>query len=682
MPALDIIELNTVVAVFGAFIVLFGFLSVKLKRAWYLGEALPAVFIGVILGPIAANFIAPEKWGVAAADQLSPITLGVMRVMISLQLVIAGYQLPQRYVWHHWKEMVMCLVPVMAIIWVCTCLCVLATVPKVSLLAALVLAACVTPNDPILSQAIAKGPFADRYVARPLREVISAEAGANDGFAFPFLMLPIYFMRHSELPDTAVVVGAIGARAEQVGRLGGGPLIALKEWIVETLLYVVLLAMVYGAVIGWLSGQGLRFCLRRKWIDEESYVLFPTAIGLFITGTAGSLGISDLLASFCAGVALNWDGEYLAETLRRHDEVNNCIDVLLNFGGFMYLGAIMPWREFHQPETTGITLPRLFGLGIMVLVFRRIPAILLTYRTMKTTVTSWKEALFFGYFGPIGVGAIFYVEHTRLHLMPKMDAADEGERVLLQAIGPVIYWLVLFSIVVHGLSVPALSIFYRYWGQERILDDAVSVRRKSLHAPRPANAVEGPDADTFIAFNRFSRPADFQLDLPMSREPTLARGDGDNNVSGNLLSPAVSREPRRMSRSLRAMSRERTRSRGPPGMVMGREQQTQAQAQMDKEKELDSGSESSWRGGGDDGDSGDVGDARRDGEGGGIQWKDQSEQRKTWVSQLHSDSSTRPCFGHWTSLERPDVDVGKERQQPQARPPPQAATPHDPPTSS
>lgn len=69
MPTLDIIELNTVIAVFGrpsvtagawhepkhifletvanllgAFTVLFGFLSVKLKRSWYLGEACPSLF--------------------------------------------------------------------------------------------------------------------------------------------------------------------------------------------------------------------------------------------------------------------------------------------------------------------------------------------------------------------------------------------------------------------------------------------------------------------------------------------------------------------------------------------------------------------------------------------------------------------------------------------------------------
>jgi hypothetical protein len=31
------------------------------------------------------------------------------------------------------------------------------------------------------------------------------------------------------------------------------------------------------------------------------------------------------------------------ETIQRHDEVDSCIDVPLNFGGFMYIGTIIPW---------------------------------------------------------------------------------------------------------------------------------------------------------------------------------------------------------------------------------------------------------------------------------------------------------------------------------------------------
>ncbi|KAI1097864.1 Na(+)/H(+) antiporter 1 [Jackrogersella minutella] len=518
MPTLDVSELNIVVSVLGVFIVLYGLVAVKVKGVWYLGEALPAVCIGMLLGPIAAKFLDAKRWGSAAPDQQDAITLGVMRVMIGIQLVIAGYQLPARYIQLRYKELIVCLIPIMAMMWLATSVCILATIPKVSLLATLVIGACVTSTDPILSQAVAKGPFADKYVTRPLREIISAEAGANDGFASPFLMLAVNLLRLTENRQQSLALvergRGVGEDTEDVG-------IALGNWAIETLLYIVLLAIAYGAVSGFLARIAVKFSLSRKWIDTESLLLFPTALGLFIVGTCGAIGTSDLLACFVAGAALNWDGEFLAETERRHDEVNSCIDVLLNFGGFMYLGITIPWSDFNQPDTTGITYPRLLGLGILVLLFRRIPSLLLTYKMMPAVVKNWKEAVFMGYFGPIGVGAVYYLQHTRL-LFPKEEVASQRERELLDAISPVVYFLVLFSIIVHGLSIPILSTIYKYCNVRTITEDAVEMRRRSIYMPTPANAFRG-DQDTFIVYNRFFRPLANIASLPISRPHT--RGD-------------------------------------------------------------------------------------------------------------------------------------------------------------
>jgi NhaP-type Na+/H+ or K+/H+ antiporter len=68
----------------------------------------------------------------------------------------------------------------------------------------------------------------------------------------------------------------------------------------------------------------------------------------------------------------------------------------------MYIGMIMPWREFHLPDVTGVTIGRLMALGALVIMFRRIPAIFMTYKLMPAVCRDWKEALFMGYFGPIG----------------------------------------------------------------------------------------------------------------------------------------------------------------------------------------------------------------------------------------------------------------------------------------
>lgn len=169
----------------------------------------------------------------------------------------------------------MCLIPIMTLMWLSTSMCILATIPNLSLLSTLVIGACVTSTDPVLSQAVAKGPFSDKYVARPLREIISAEAGANDGFASPFLMLSVNLLRFSlGRPETIV------DRDRGVGPHPTGLGIAIGNWAIETLVYIVLLAIVYGAVTGFCARIAIRSSLARKWIDTESYLLLPTALGV------------------------------------------------------------------------------------------------------------------------------------------------------------------------------------------------------------------------------------------------------------------------------------------------------------------------------------------------------------------------------------------------------------------
>jgi NhaP-type Na+/H+ or K+/H+ antiporter len=187
-------------------------------------------------------------------------------VVIGIQLVMAGYQLPAKYPWRRWKDMVLLLIPVMTIMWLCTTGCIKLMIPKLTTLTAMVIGSLVTSTDPVLSQAIAKGPFADKYVPRALREIISAEAGSNDGFGFPFLLLATYLIRHAPeedinfKPEFARVVG----RAADVGRLGGGAGQAVEIWIVEGWLYFILLGAVVGAVLGIASMYAVDFTLKKS----------------------------------------------------------------------------------------------------------------------------------------------------------------------------------------------------------------------------------------------------------------------------------------------------------------------------------------------------------------------------------------------------------------------------------
>lgn len=190
--------------------------------------------------------------------------------MIGIQLVMAGYQLPAKYQKTKWKEMAILMLPIMTLMWVATTGCILATIPKLTFLGAGVIAACVTSTDPVLSQAVAKGPFADKFVRRSLREIISSESGANDGFGFPILMLTTYLIRHAEGSEVHADDSTLHAvsrellpRAGDVARQGGGVGVALLNWLLETWLYFVLMSIAYGIIMGTLIRLALKYSVRK-----------------------------------------------------------------------------------------------------------------------------------------------------------------------------------------------------------------------------------------------------------------------------------------------------------------------------------------------------------------------------------------------------------------------------------
>ncbi|KKY14265.1 putative sodium hydrogen exchanger family protein [Diplodia seriata] len=453
MIELELSELNIVLSVVGAFLIVFGIISHKIKKSWYLGEALPAMLMGVILGPKAAKFIEPARWISAEPDELNELTLGVCRVAIGVQLVIVGFQLPAKYQLLRWKEKLIGTLPVMTIMWLATALCIFAIIPNLTMLSSLVIGACLACTDPILSQAIAKGAFAEEHIPRHLRDMMTSEAGANDSFSFPSLMLATFLIRHADK--------GTGEQDAEIERTDTIPE-ALKAWVLETLLYTILMGIVYGAVVGYASCMALKVAVRRRWIDIESLFLFPTAIGLFIIGTAGAIDTEELLACFAAGNALNWNGLYQEACKEEHDAVNPTIGFLLNLGAFLYIGSIIPWDMFSAPA---VTYGRLFALGAAVLLVRRIPATMLSYKMLPNECANPREALVLGYMGPIGtvgIGAIYLAERTRKHF-PNLGEGDVEESNLISALTPIVFFVVLFSIVIHGLSVPVIDFIYRRW---------------------------------------------------------------------------------------------------------------------------------------------------------------------------------------------------------------------------
>ena len=95
------------------------------------------------------------------------------------------------------------------------------------------------------------------------------------------------------------------------------------------------------------------------------------------------------------GSAISWDGHFNTQI---EDEVfSSVIDLVLNCGCFIYIGAWMPFNMFNAPELD-LTPWRLFIVFLAVMFLRRIPPLLLLYPWVPE-IASWKEALFSGHFG-------------------------------------------------------------------------------------------------------------------------------------------------------------------------------------------------------------------------------------------------------------------------------------------
>lgn len=340
---------------------------------------------------------------------------------------MAGVQLPSRYLQKEWKSLALLLGPVMTVMWLCSSLIIWGLVPNLPFLHALAVGACVTPTDPVLSNSIVKGKFADKNVPKDLQKIIIAESGANDGLGYPFLFLALYLIKY------------LGPGQ------GGDAGTAMGEWFVETWVYTILLSVIYGFTVGWIAKELLHWAEEKKFVDRESFLVFAITLALFIVGTCGMIGSDDVLACFIAGNAFTWDDWFRLETL--DDSLQPTIDMLLNLSVFMWFGAVCPWSSFLK-NTDIIPIHRLIILGVLILLFRRLPVVFGLHRFIHQ-IEEKRQAIFVGFFGPIGVSAVFYLyisleflETIVVDDVPRADAAN-----LADTIRVVVWFLAICSIV-------------------------------------------------------------------------------------------------------------------------------------------------------------------------------------------------------------------------------------------
>lgn len=418
-------DLNIALAAIGGMILVLGLLSGLIKKRLYLSEPLVALLIGLLLGPAVTGLLDLERYGNKHA-----ILEEAARLTMAIALMAVALRLPPRFLLRRRRPLLVLLLLVMPLMWLASSMAIYALL-GVPLLVALLAGAVVIPTDPVVSAAITTGETAEGNLPQRVRRLIAAEAGANDGLAFPIVFLPLLLLTHS-------------------------PGEAWHEWLTRVLLREVGGGIVMGALAGYGLGKLLLLAEKHKTIEQPSFLSTTIALSLGVLGAVKLLGGNAILAVFAAGIA--FDNVVRGGERAQEESVQEAVNRFFTLPIFTLLGLALPWDKWQE---LGWRAP---ALAILVLLVRRLPFVLLV-RPLLRPLPHTRDALFVGWFGPIGAAALYYAT------LSLRKTGDEQVWV----VGTLI---ICASLVAHGISATPLT---RWYG-------ALRRGRKNAPATHPARS--------------------------------------------------------------------------------------------------------------------------------------------------------------------------------------------------
>ncbi len=409
---------NIALLTVGGVVLLVGLFSEPLKRS-ILSVPLVCLSAGVLLGPAALGVLDPADWG----DQAT-ILEQAARLTIAISLMGIALRLPSGYPLRRWRSLAVLLGPVMVLMWLASGLLAF-FVLGVSFWAAMLIGAVVTPTDPVVSSTIVQGDLAEKNLPARMRHLLSGESGANDGLAYPLVFLSILMLQHP-------------------------PGEALRDWLVRVLLWEVGAAIVLGALMGYGAGKLLDFARSRGYITQPSYLAYTLALSLAVLGSTRLVATDGILAVFAAGVALNMAVE--TDDATEEERMQEAVNRFFVLPVFVLLGLALPWGEWAALGWKGPVL------AALILLLRRLPW-MLALTPLIPRAGGTRDGLFLGWFGPIGVAALFYAtlaeQEAGLH-----EAWVVGSLVISA------------SVLVHGVSAAPLTRLYGRLASDAADEDA------------------------------------------------------------------------------------------------------------------------------------------------------------------------------------------------------------------
>jgi sodium/hydrogen antiporter len=296
-----------------------------------------------------------------------------------------------------------------------------------SFASAMLLSAVLAPTDPVLA--------AEVQLAHPEKQkeekngnipesefALTAEAGLNDGFAFPFTFLAVMLIQ-----------------------AGSWEAFDFTAWILDKLLLKIFL----GVLLGYLLSKGTTWfhkMLRNKFGINTNDGLLAFSLAIFVYTATELMHGYGFLGVFVASVTLRYSDslreDYKEKMHSFVDELERLLLVIwiIIFGGSIWNGVltISAWPGFAFALLLIFIIRPLSGM--MSLVGHRLPV---------------KEKLAISFFGIRGIGSLFYLSWAFV-----MIGNYDDKALLYSVLGVVI----VSSIIIHGLTAPMV---FRYMRRQR-----------------------------------------------------------------------------------------------------------------------------------------------------------------------------------------------------------------------
>ncbi len=389
---------------------------VKVVKNIFLTEPLVAMLAGVLVGPLALNLVHSDKLG----NEQHIIELA-SQFTIAMALMATALRIPKSFYRKDFITQSNIIFFGMILMWLASGSLLFWVLSGFSFAECLLMGAIITPTDPVVASSIVSGKKAQKYLPDRVRNSLSFEAGANDGLAYPIVFLSIFLVQHNSFP--------------------------YEEWITKTLLYETVLAGLLSYAIGHLAGLTMRKAHAAGIMNSKALLPYSLGLAFLLLSGLEVIKMNGIIGVFIGGLAY---GRRIAENEDLKEErVQESMERLFTIPVFFLFGLFIPWQEWLSLGWTAV------WVILLIILFRRIPALLLLMPFLPKFRRKVPDVLLMGWFGPIGVAALFY------------SVLSKNETGLQEAwIIPAL--IVFASTVIHGItSIPLEKLYHRQTKNEQ-----------------------------------------------------------------------------------------------------------------------------------------------------------------------------------------------------------------------